>query len=854
MMGTKRQVTTSGVSSENSFSVYVDLEFGETRFELLRKPVSSALLFLLTISALVSASRIQPVKADESTIYINADGSVSPSTALVSTFDNVTYMFTGNINESIVVQRNNIVINGAGCTVRGSATGTGIDLESVNNVTIENTSITGFSSGIWLNSSPNNTLSNNSISGNGLYGIYLHISSNETIFDNTVDGNNVGIYLFNSSNNALLSNKAARNYKGIVLDSSSNNTLRDNNVTENPAYGIALYSSSYNTFSGNMVVGNAGLGGAGIYLSSSSYNTLSSNNATANYYSIVLDSSSSNLLFQNVFDNSFGSNFVIYGSVLSDYVNWVDASNLVNGKPVYYLVNQDGIVIDSSTHPSVGYLAVVNCTNVIVENLTFTNANRQGALLAYTTNSTIRDNNVLNGDYGIFLYSSSKNTVSDNNVTGTGWGIYIGSSSDNTVRHNNLSGNGVGISLSNDSNNRISDNNVTGNRGGVGLISSFNDTVSCNTIAGSASWGIMQILSSQNTISGNNVTRNNYQGIDIHSSSNDTVTGNIVTGNFGDGIHIYYYCFNETVCDNSVTENTGSGIVLYSSLNNTVIVYPNETLLENNVSERTSDVVSDDRWVNSTVRENNVIGNLNDGIALIRTCGNTVSDNNILGNQYGILVDNASNNAIYHNNFINNTYQAAMSIYGPNTWDNGYPSGGNYWSDNGGTDSYSSSYQNETGSDGVRDAPYVIDSNNTDRYPLMGQIESFVVGTWNGTTCSVDIVSNSTISNMLIDVARKTVSFNISGPEATPGFCRVTIPNLIIRDLWHGNYIVLLNNERWSFANWTDATNTYLYINYTHSEHEVVIIPEFPSTLVVCLFAAFLTVAFVKKKDLKTQT
>jgi hypothetical protein len=196
-----------------------------------------------------------------------------------------------------------------------------------------------------------------------------------------------------------------------------------------------------------------------------------------------------------------------------------------------------------------------------------------------------------------------------------------------------------------------------------------------------------------------------------------------------------------------------------------------------------------------------------------------------------------------------------MSIYGPNTWDNGYPSGGNYWSDNGGADSYSASYQNETGSDGIGDAPYVIDSNNTDRYPLMGPIESFVVGTWNGIVCSVDIVSNSTISNMLIDVAGKMISFNITDPEATNRFCRVTIPNLIVQDLWQGNYTVLLNNEPWSFTNWTDTTNTYLYIDHIYSEHEITIIPEFPFAFAALLFATFLTVAFAlaRKKHLKTR-
>jgi parallel beta-helix repeat protein len=815
-------------------------------------------LSLLVASMLLLALEIGPAKAD-GTIYINADGSITPSTAPISTYDNITYTFTGNVNESIVVQRSNIVIEGPDYTVRGSGTGNGIDLESVSNVTVEKMSVTSFSCGIWLESSSNNTLSYDNVSGNGLYGIYLHICSDETIFDNTVDGNNVGIYLFNSSSNVLLSNTVAGNYKGIVLDVSSNNTIRDNDVIENPACGITLYSSSFNVVSDNSLLGNAGLGGSGLFLSSSSYNTLSGNNATANFYGIVLDSSSGNVLFENVFCNSYWSNFWIYGSVLSDYINWVNASNLDDGKPIYYYVSQNGLLIDSATHPSVGYLALANCTNVTIKNLTLANKNKEALLLAYTTGCTLTQNIISNNDYGIHIYCSSNDTLSDNNLTGatqhTDTAITIESSFNNTLTHNTITRNGGGIHIDYSSGNAVSYNNLTGNPGGIGLISSSNNTLSNNIIAQSTSWGIFLLNCSENTLSGNVVTQNSNQGIAIYSSSDDTVTGNIVTGNFGDGIYIYYYCFNETVCDNSVTENTGTGIVLYSSYNNTVIVYPNETLLENNVSERTSDAVSDDRWANSTVRENNVTGNLNDGIALIRTCGNTVSDNNILGNRYGVLVDNASNNAIYHNNFINNTYQAAMSIYGPNTWDNGYPSGGNYWSDNGGADSYSSSYQNETGNDGIDDVPYVIDTNNTDQYPLMGPIESFVVGTWNGTKCSVDIVSNSTISNMLTDIVNKTISFNITGPDGTHGFCRVTIPNLIVQDLWHGNYSVLLNNERWSFANWTDATNTYLVINYTHSEHKVVIIPEFPSTLAAWVFAAFLTVAFAlaKKKHLKTR-
>lgn len=86
-------------------------------------------------------------------------------------------------------------------------------------------------------------------------------------------------------------------------------------------------------------------------------------------------------------------------------------------------------------------------------------------------------------------------------------------------------------------------------------------------------------------------------------------------------------------------------------------------------------------------------------------------------NLYG-LKDKNNNNTIYHNNFIKNTRQA-LSLDSVNIWDNGYPSGGNYWSEYAGVDFYSGPYQNETGSDGIGDTQYTVGANNTDRYPFI---------------------------------------------------------------------------------------------------------------------------------------
>jgi hypothetical protein len=205
------------------------------------------------------------------------------------------------------------------------------------------------------------------------------------------------------------------------------------------------------------------------------------------------------------------------------------------------------------------------------------------------------------------------------------------------------------------------------------------------------------------------------------------------------------------------------------------------------------------------------------------------------------------NNVIYNDNFENNrVFQVYGFDYYTNTWDNGYPSGGNNWSDYNGTDS---------NDDGIGDTPYVISVYNTDRYPLMAPCSMFDSGTWNGTTCNVSVMSNSTVSEFKVNVAQRTIGFNVTGAEGSTGFCRVTIPNIIVQNLWQGNYTILVDGEPWPFTNWTDTTNTYVYFNYTHSQHQTVIIPEFPPYLILPLFMmATLLAAFVLKRKRNVRT
>ena len=165
---------------------------------MLKRIVSGIILTLLLIGMLTLAFNIQSVKG-QGTIYIKADGSIDPPTAPIQR-DGDTYTFTDNINDSIMVMRSNIVIDGNGYTLQGTGSEDGIIISGRSNVTIKNTNIKGFDLGIWFySSSNNNTVSENNITNNG-YGIGFSSSSNNSIYHNNFVNNTDQVYTYNSTN------------------------------------------------------------------------------------------------------------------------------------------------------------------------------------------------------------------------------------------------------------------------------------------------------------------------------------------------------------------------------------------------------------------------------------------------------------------------------------------------------------------------------------------------------------------------------------------------------------------------------------------------------------------------------
>jgi parallel beta-helix repeat protein len=252
-------------------------------------------------------------------------------------------------------------------------------------------------------------------------------------------------------------------------------------------------------------------------------------------------------------------------------------------------------------------------------------------------------------------------------------------------------------------------------------------------------FGVKLFSSNYNNIYGNNITSNIFSGVEVDYSKYNSIYGNIIANNW-DGIEIIWSSNYNNVYRNIITHNIFSGIDLVSASYNSIY--------RNIIANTLFDGIQIGFYSDHNIIYGNNIANNWDGIFLCPYSDhNVIYENHIANNIDGIYVWHSSYNIVYHNNFINNTYHVYTDYqttdryrrkywqgrwYGTgkgvypapivdrvNVWDDGYPSGGNYWSDYEGNDLYRGPNQDDHGRDGIGDTPYTIDENNLDNYPLM---------------------------------------------------------------------------------------------------------------------------------------
>jgi parallel beta-helix repeat protein len=304
----------------------------------------------------------------------------------------------------------------------------------------------------------------------------------------------------------------------------------------------------------------------------SSNNKLLDNSLTNNEYGIYISSSSNNVLRNNSMNNNT-RNFGVQG----EYANDVDISNTVDGKAIIYWINQQDRIVPSDA----GYVALVNCTHITVQNLNLAN-NRHGILLVSTTESTITKNHITNTGTGIYIQESSSNTISGNNLANNGYGIN-GQASSNNISSNNITNNENGLYFTGTStSNTIFRNNITANTAdGIHLGGSRNTDINENTITNNAENGIIFFESQDNRIIGNTITGNG-NGIKLWFDANNNIVSDNYIANNAIGV-LVDDSFDNRIIGNMITENSDWGMQLTGSQNNNVIYH--NSFINNNAKK-----------------------------------------------------------------------------------------------------------------------------------------------------------------------------------------------------------------------------------------------------------------------------
>ena len=161
----------------------------------------------------------------------------------------------------------------------------------------------------------------------------------------------------------------------------------------------------------------------------------------------------------------------------SNFANDVDSSNIIEGKPIIYWLNKQ----DQTVPEDAAFVVLVNCKNIIVENLHLSK-NPVEIILVSTVNSKVTNNSVEAPDYVIFVHNSSGNTIANNFVLNGGIGIFLHSSFQNELIGNSVTEATSGITLEFSKENIIDGNIIFGGYVGIRLDDSNSNIVRKNVV------------------------------------------------------------------------------------------------------------------------------------------------------------------------------------------------------------------------------------------------------------------------------------------------------------------------------------------------------------------------------------
>ena len=502
----------------------------------------------------------------------------------------------------------------------------------------------------------------------------LEFTSNLTVARNDVSHADLAVQVLYSNDTlpgvVVSDNNISGSQVGVSVSRGGGATIVGNIVSNN-SYGIRVDASSNVSLAANSLSNNQF---QGMLVTGSSNLTIESNDFSRNGAGLWLSESLNATVRSNTFDHD---GLVVLGSSLPTRSSHsIGVDNLVNGKPIRYFKEKSGLVVDG---PDVGQLIVVDSTDVSIENVSAEHAD-VGLELAHVQGASIRDSNFSYNDQGVLVTDSSDvvfahisvwftNQTYLPSIPAKGSGVHVASSRNVTVSLSDLSRNeGAGLVVDHPSENlTVSDSTLINNSVAIRVSSVAGVTITGDRFDRNSA-GMVITDSKDVVLRDSDIERSIWSSAGFESVTNLTVIGNRIAANMGsDCVRLTHTL---TVAHNAFESNKGPGLCL-------------------------------DRSFDANITDNRFANNIAQGLQVydserVRTFGNAFADNNLGGSQ---AYDSSPN---------------------PNAWDDGYPHGGNFWSNYRGADQCSGPGQDVcNGPDRIGDTPYPIQVLGADRYPLM---------------------------------------------------------------------------------------------------------------------------------------
>ena len=448
-------------------------------------------------------------------IYIKNDGNVEPSSVPIQRIENM-YVLTGDIsNYTIVIQRNDILLDCAGHILDGSYGSKGIFLNGVTNVTIKNIEVRRFDKALEIS-----------------------VSSQIKIIECRLHNNVKGVVVQSSENVLISKNKIEvtshpQDLSGFVpvyclsISLSSNCLVSDNELISTMQYGtklergIRLENSSAITLSNNI------LKNCGLFVSNSFKNTVSNNTAEGKPLVYLEDTP------QGIIENA-GQAILIncQNMKVSNLVSpnmgiqliGTDKSEIINNEADISLKNSQANILSGNK----GEIRLVNSSsNLITENLA------KSILITNSSENIIFRNNCTSDAYPASIFCEGfNNTIKENILEASNTGISIRGSS-NTIAYNTVINAYMAVRVG-DNSNVILKNNIMNCAVGVDIGDSSHNIILGNNITGCGLWGIIIASGTNNTVYENNFTKNNIGvalGSTVSRANNNVFHHNLFINN-----------------------------------------------------------------------------------------------------------------------------------------------------------------------------------------------------------------------------------------------------------------------------------------------------------------------------------